>query len=127
MKMQTAAKPLFQYSQTIGAQALGPKGLNSPVAVARGPGRLLYVLNRPSESSPRGNWIAKCTIDDEYLGTFGAYGTEEGEFTWPNGLAVDHLEAAGNPTILWKASVFLTRMETWSTVGLQRRGMVHAS
>ena len=89
MEMKTAANPLFQYSHTIGAQALGPKGLNSPVQVARGSGRLLYVLNRPSENSPRGNWIAKCTIDDEYLGTFGAYGTEEGEFTWPNGLAVD--------------------------------------
>ena len=87
--MQTSVKPLFQYSHTIGAQALGPKGLNSPVDVAPGPGRLLYVLNRPSENSPRGNWIAKCTIDDEYQGTFGACGAAEGELTWPNSLTVD--------------------------------------
>jgi len=82
--------PTYQYSHTIGnAAAANQAGFRSPVDVALGQDGLLYVLNSSSEALAQGKWVAKCTIDEDYLGSFGSYGTEDGQFTWPNSLALD--------------------------------------
>jgi DNA-binding beta-propeller fold protein YncE len=90
MSTLAVSSPTYQYSHTIGnAGAADTVGFRSPVDVALGRDGLLYVLNHSAESQPRGKWIAKCNMDEDYLGSFGSYGTEDGQFTWPNSLAVD--------------------------------------
>ena len=81
----------FRYVKTIGnAAAPGQIGFRNPVDVALGPEGLLYVLSHAAENTPSGKRIGKCTFEEEYfLGEFGSFGEEEGQFTWPNSLAVD--------------------------------------
>jgi DNA-binding beta-propeller fold protein YncE len=82
--------PTFQYSHTIGnAAAGGQVGFRSPVDVALGPAGLLYVLNHSYEFQRDGKWVTRCTIDEDYLGVFGSKGSGDGQFTWPNSVAVD--------------------------------------
>ncbi|MDA0735214.1 MAG: NHL repeat-containing protein [Chloroflexi bacterium] len=80
----------YSYVKTIGnAAAPGQIGFRNPVDVALGKGGLLYVLSHAAENSPSGKRIAKCTFDEEhFLGEFGSFGAEDGQFTWPNSLAV---------------------------------------
>jgi DNA-binding beta-propeller fold protein YncE len=90
MSTKAVSSPTYQYSHTIGnAAASGQKGFRSPVDVALGQGGLLYVLNHSYEFQSDGKWVTKCTIDEDYLGVFGSKGTEDGQFTWPNSIAVD--------------------------------------
>ena len=87
-KSRTAS---YEYIKTIGnAAAPGQIGFRNPVDVALGQRGLLYVLNHAAENTPNGKRVAKCTIDEEnFLGEFGTFGTEDGQFSWPNSLAVD--------------------------------------
>jgi DNA-binding beta-propeller fold protein YncE len=80
----------YHYLNTIGnAAAPGQIGFRNPVDVALGEGGMLYVLSHAAENTPNGKRIAKCTIEEEYfLAEFGSFGTEDGQFTWPNSLAV---------------------------------------
>ena len=80
-----------RYIKTIGnAAAPGQVGFRNPVDVALGKGGLLYVLSHAAENTPNGKRIAKCTIEEEhFLGEFGSFGVEDGQFIWPNSLAVD--------------------------------------
>ena len=81
----------FQYVKTIGnAAAPGQIGFRNPVDVALTPEGTLYVLSHAAENTPSGKRIGKCTFEEEYfLGEFGSFGEEDGQFTWPNSLAVD--------------------------------------
>jgi len=81
----------YRYVKTIGnAAAPGQIGFRNPVDVALGKGGLLYVLSHAAENTPNGKRVAKCTFEEEYfLGEFGSFGDEEGQFTWPNSVAVD--------------------------------------
>ena len=86
-KSRTAS---YEYIKTIGnAAAPGQIGFRNPVDVALGQRGLLYVLNHAAENTPNGKQVAKCTIDDDYMGGFGTFGTDDGQFTWPNSVAVD--------------------------------------
>jgi DNA-binding beta-propeller fold protein YncE len=90
--MTTAAvsTPTYVYSHTIGNQATPPAhGFSGPVDVAVGQNGLLYVLCSYYEYNPITKFAVKCTIDEQYLGHFGRYGSEDGQFTWPNSIAVD--------------------------------------
>ena len=92
--MSTTSRPntaSYEYLKTIGnAAAPGQIGFRNPVDVAVGQHGLIYVLNHAAEAQPNGKRVSKCTIDDEdFLGDFGTTGTEDGNFTWPNSLAVD--------------------------------------
>ena len=90
MSTRAISKPIFRYDHTIGNQASPPApGFTAPTALALGPGGLLYVVSDYYEFNPNGKFVVKCTIDEGYLGAFGSYGTEEGQLTWPNALAVD--------------------------------------
>ena len=90
--MSTAAvfSPAFTYSHTIGNQGTPPAhGFSAPVDVALGPDGLLYVICNYYEYPPTTKFIVKCNVEEDYLGAFGSYGTGEGQFTWPNSIAVD--------------------------------------
>lgn len=81
----------YRYIKTIGnAAAPGQIGFRNPVDVALGKDGLLYVLSHAAENTPSGKRVAKCTFEEEdFLGEFGSFGEEDGQFTWPNSLAVD--------------------------------------
>ena len=81
----------FNYVKAIGnAAAPGQIGFRNPVDVAMGPEGQLYVLSHAAENTPSGKRIGRCTFEEEYfLGEFGSFGEEEGQFTWPNSLVVD--------------------------------------
>ena len=108
MSKAGVSSPVFIYGHTIGNQGTPPAhGFTAPVDVALGKGGLLYVICNYYEYPPTSKFIVKCTVDEEYLGAFGSYGTEEGQFTWPNSVAVD---SSGNVFLtdewLHKISVF---------------------
>ena len=81
----------IEYVKTIGnAAANGQVGFRNPVDVALGPGDLMYVLSHAAENNGGGKRVAKCTIGQEdFLGEFGSFGSDPGQFTWPNSLATD--------------------------------------
>jgi len=90
MSTTAVSTPVFTYSHTIGNQATPPaEGFTAPVDVALGKDGLLYVICDYYEYPPTSKFVVKCNVDEEYLGAFGSYGTEEGQFTWPNSVAVD--------------------------------------
>jgi DNA-binding beta-propeller fold protein YncE len=90
MTIQAVSAPTYTYSHTIGNQATPPAhGFSAPVDVALGQNGLLYVVCDYYEYPPTSKFIVKCTIDEEYLGAFGSYGAGDGQFTWPNSIAVD--------------------------------------
>jgi len=90
MTTQAISSPTFAYSYTIGNQGTPPAhGFSAPVDVAIGRDGLLYVVCSYYEYPPTVKFIVKCNLDEEYLGHFGSYGSGDGQFTWPNSIAVD--------------------------------------
>ena len=90
MTTLTEVTPSFKYSYTIGNQAVPPAhGFSGPVSVAMGKDGLLYVLCSYYEYVPAWKFVVKCNMDEDYLMHFGSYGAGEGQFTWPNSVAVD--------------------------------------
>src|SRR5215212_4363337 len=81
----------FRYSHTVGMLALTGKGFSNPIDVALGRNDLVYVLNRSNSfQAPMGAVrVGICTLDEEYVGQFGSFGTDDGQFTWPTSLAID--------------------------------------
>jgi len=108
-------------------------GFNNPVALAIGPDGVVYVVNRGSESISNVAWdrtgvgqrIGKVSLgshtgEEEYLGEFSRYGSEEGQLIWPAGIAADpqgHLYVTDE--WLNRISVFDSEghfLRCWSTV-----------
>ena len=90
----------FQYSHTIGRiEIRGGNGFWNPVAIARGEGDLLYVVNRGYESALLApcKRVTICTVGEEYISQFGHAITftdagespPDGAFMWPTSLALD--------------------------------------
>ena len=89
-KTPATGTPTFRYSYTIGNQATPPApGFSGPVSVAVAGDGLLYVMCSYYEYQPCWKFVAKCNLDEDYLGHFGSYGSGDGQFTWPNSIAVD--------------------------------------
>ena len=78
---KTVAGRTWHFSHAIGNITVRGRGFYHPSAVAIAPGGILYVLNHRDRSAEP---ISKLTIDEDYLGEFGAE-----TFTWPGGLALD--------------------------------------
>ncbi len=90
---------VYNFSHVVGARAsgqtpdgMGAPGLNRPNAIAVGKDGVVYVLNRQdgSRDNPR---VAKIKIggpsEERYLLTIGRGGSEDGQFMWPAGVALD--------------------------------------
>jgi DNA-binding beta-propeller fold protein YncE len=105
MLTQIAAGRVYDYSHSVGRGAQSGMGFSQPVAAALGPSGVLYVVNRGSEGISNVPWyrsgygarVSQLTIgddpgDEEFIGEFGKYGKENGEFIWGSGVAVDRQE-----------------------------------
>ena len=87
----------FQYSHTIGNQAMTGAGFSEPSGIARGPGNLLYVVNRSLDSRLHGKRVTICTVGEDYIGEFGrslifenpAEAESDGTIVWPTCIALD--------------------------------------
>ena len=88
----------FQYSHTIGRAEFSGPGFRNPVAVARGAGDILYVVNRSYEYRLDGKRVTICSVDEEYIGEFARGATAAGEtelsaadgsLIWPTSIALD--------------------------------------
>jgi len=80
-KTKTVAKRTWHFSHPIGRFSVSGNGFSCPTSVAIAPGGILYVVNGGDRV---GAPISKLTIDEEFLGDFGAE-----EFTWQSGIALD--------------------------------------
>ena len=60
----------FQYNHTIGRAEFSGPGFRNPVAMARGQGDLMYVVNRSYEFRPDGKRVTICTAGEDYIGEF---------------------------------------------------------
>jgi DNA-binding beta-propeller fold protein YncE len=89
--MSVAVENPLHYSHTIGMMAHGGRGFSNPVDVAVRDDGVLFVLNRsnPTQGPGGGIRVGLCTVDEEYLGEIGAYGTADGQFVWPTSIALD--------------------------------------
>ena len=84
--------PSYRYSHSMGFYAQVGRGFNNPVDAAVGPNGVVYVLNRAgSETEVRMPYkrVTMCTVDEDFLGTFGTGGTAQGQFMWPASIATD--------------------------------------
>ena len=90
--------PSFQYSHTIGRLEYSGPGFRNPVAMARGAGDIMYVVNRSLEYRPDGKRVTMCSVDEEYIGEFARGVTTAGEaevsvadgsLIWPTSIALD--------------------------------------
>jgi DNA-binding beta-propeller fold protein YncE len=112
MTTTAVAAPTFSYYKVIGNQSGPPRpGFTAPIDVALGPGGLLYVLSSYYEYDAKAKFVVKCNFEEDYLAAFGAKGTGDDEFTWPNSLAVDR---AGN---VYVTDEWLNRITIFSPQG----------
>ncbi len=79
----------FTYSHTIGRTELAGTGFRIPVDLALGESETVYVLNRTSGARQMGVRVTVCTLSEEYINQFGAYGEGDGDFIWPTAIAID--------------------------------------
>ena len=123
--MQTiiAQGRVYNYSHTIGRVGNFGRAFALIHDVARGEGQLLYVLSKGwiTDIYKNSSRITMLTVDEEYIGEFGGYGDEDGEFIWPSGIDVD---SAGNVYVLdeWLNRVTIydkdgTFLSKWGTSG----------
>ena len=81
MQTKTVATRTWHFSHNIGRLSPRGAGFLHPTSVAIAPGGILYVL---SAGNRAGGPISKLSIDEDFIGEFGA-----GDITWPEGLALD--------------------------------------
>ena len=85
---QTESKTdILRYLKTIGVMNNNPvgRGFGHPVDLAIGTEGHIFVLNRHAGMSR----VGVCTLDERYLGEFGTYGHEDGQFWLPTALTID--------------------------------------
>ena len=112
--------PTFQYSHTIGRAEFSGPAFRNPVALARGEGDLIYVVNRSYEHRPDGKRVTICTVGEDYVGEFarGVSTTDyseasaaDGSLVWPTSIAID---SGGNVYI---ADEWLNRISIFTRDG----------
>ena len=128
MLTETVAGRTFDYSHNVGRGAQTGMGFNTPVAMTVGPNGVVYVANRGSESISNVGWnrtgvgqrISKVNLGDtwgeeEYIGEFSRYGSNDGQLIWPAGIVADN---DGN---LYVADEWLNRVTVFDTDGNYQR------
>ena len=97
---------------TIGNQAVPPaEGFSGPVDVAIADNDELYVACSYYEYPPARKFVIKCNMEEDYLNYFGSYGDKDGQFMWPNSVAID---AQGN---LYLSDEWLDRISVYDADG----------
>jgi DNA-binding beta-propeller fold protein YncE len=79
----------FAYSHSVARNEFAGTGFRNPLDLALGADDLVYVVNRSYENRPDGIHITICTLAEKFIGEFGHYGNDDGEFVWPTGIALD--------------------------------------
>ena len=79
----------LSYNRTIGVTAMFGRGFYYPVDIVAGEDDRLYVLNRSSDGDKRGVRVTVMNLEEDYFGIFGAWGAENGQFTWPHSITID--------------------------------------
>jgi len=77
------------YSHTVGIFAMVGRGFGNPIDSAISKDGHLYVVSRSAPFLPYGVRIAICTINHDYIGEFGTFGYEDGQFAWPTAITFD--------------------------------------
>ena len=82
MITRTVRGRTYSYSHTIGFLSNGGRGFRFPMDLALGPGDELYVLNRGDTDASVATTarITRCTVEEEYLGVIGSFGSEDDQF-----------------------------------------------
>ncbi len=78
----------YQYSHTIGIDDFAGRSFRCAVDLALGPQGVLYVLQR-GVSIQQNMAVKICSVDEEFFGDFGCYGSGPGQWVWPAGIAAD--------------------------------------
>ena len=128
MLTETVSGRTFDYSHNVGRGAQTGMGFNTPVAMTIGPNGMVYVANRGSESISNVGWnrtgvgqrISKVNLggtwgEEEYVGEFSRYGSNDGQLIWPAGIVADN---DGN---LYVADEWLNRVTVFDTEGNYQR------
>lgn len=89
--MSVAVANPYRYRQTIGMFVEFGRGMSNPYDVAPAEDGRLFVLNRSNifDAPVGGLRIGIITLDEDYLGDWGAYGTGPGQLVWPNSMVLD--------------------------------------
>ena len=104
----------IRYSHTVGSLSNQGRGFQNPVDVALDSQGVMYVLNRAGPEIPLRlpyKRVSMCTVNEEFLGEFGAGGTNSGEFWWPSSLIFDSRDR------LYVADEALNRVTVFATTG----------
>ena len=84
---------VYNYSHCVGNNAVSGAGFHYPNGLARGNGQIVYVLNQPDELQPVPHVsvvdIGNGWHEEEHIRDFGENGSEDGNFIWPAGIALD--------------------------------------
>ena len=101
----------FYHSHAVGRNEFAGTGFRNPVDMAISGDGSVYVVNRSYENRPDGVHMTVCTLDEEYITAFGAYGQADGEFIWPTSVAID------NEGSVYVADEYLNRITKYTPDG----------
>lgn len=89
--MSIATHSPYSYRQTIGMFVEFGRGMSNPYDVAVAEDGRLFVLSRSNmfDAPAGGLRIGIMSLDEDYLGEWGAYGTDPGQLVWPNSMVFD--------------------------------------
>ena len=89
-KVQSTANDKFlRYSLTLGLSTMSGRGFYYPVDSVIGKDGNIYVLGRSNPQDPRGVRITSLSLDSEFYGNFGSFGSKDGQFVWPTSIDID--------------------------------------
>ena len=77
------------YKSTLGITAMQGRGFYFPYDFAFDNSKKMYVLGRGHDGDPRGCRITVMDFEEEYYGTFGSHGEQDGQFIWPSSIAIN--------------------------------------
>ena len=89
--MSVAVANPYRYRQTIGMFVEFGRGMSNPYDVAPTADGRLFVLSRSNifDAPVGGLRIGIMTLNEDYLGEWGTYGTGPGQLVWPNSIVLD--------------------------------------
>jgi len=90
MLTTVAAGRVFDYSYCIGMYSTSGVGFLAPMDFAVGSRGVLYVVNRGADELTLR--INKCTVNHQFLGQHGSYGSGDGQLVWPTSIDLDRDE-----------------------------------